>query len=423
MMRTSRPPLFAGLLLVSAALSVAAPVTTVPWNGKTGAVSFTYDDARTSQIPYLIPQLDSLGIKATFFISIQNIGDFNARRAAWIQAARSGQELTNHTYAHANVNGTDGVAVTAMIKDMADTLRAVDTSIQSLTFAYPNCNLTANATAKNGINAENFMARGCANPTLNWGTQPSDWMNIQGEILGPTSASSAVSRITAAKTNNRWYITILHDVGPNPDQYSMTPANNRVMLEAAVSAGVWIDTYERIGSYYRAHFTIDTAQAVQNGSFKRVQWVSPHAKMPKSVPLRVRLDTAVFGDSAVVVQNGSLIPRQSDSSYVVDFMKLRMDVYPKGTVAVTPAAQFRQASLEARVTGRVLRLSGLPAGRYALALRTVTGALAERGAIRVSGPAEQAFSLRAGLRPGIYQLTVESRAGGVSRRLPVLVLR
>ena len=145
----------AATALVASAV-FAAPVTTVPWNGKQGAVSFTYDDARSSQIPNLLPQLDSLGIKATFFISIQNIGDFNAKRAAWIQAARKGHELTNHTYAHANVNGSDGAAVTAMIKDMADTLRGVDTSIQSVTFAYPNCNLTANATAKNGISAQNF---------------------------------------------------------------------------------------------------------------------------------------------------------------------------------------------------------------------------------------------------------------------------
>jgi peptidoglycan/xylan/chitin deacetylase (PgdA/CDA1 family) len=412
------------LLLVSQAAS--APVTTVPWNGKTGAVSFTYDDARTSQIPYLIPQLDSLGIKATFFISIQTIGDFNARRAAWIQAARNGQELTNHTYNHANVNGSDGAAVTTMIKSMADTLRSIDTTIQSVTFAYPNCNLTANATAKNGISAENFMARGCANPTLNWGTQPSDWMNIQGEILGPTSASSAVSRINTAKTNNRWYITILHDVTPtSPDQYSMTPANNRTMLEAAVSAGVWIDTYERIGSYYRAHFTIDTAKAVVNGNGWKVEWVSPHARMPKRVLLRVKLDKTVFGDSAVVVQNGVEIPLQSDTAYVVDFMKLRLDVYPKGTVAVSPASRFRNATLEAKVSGRVLRLRGLPAGNYIVAVHGVTGALVDQGRLRATGVAEQAVSLRTTPRPGRYQITLtptNRTTGGAARKLSVLVL-
>jgi peptidoglycan/xylan/chitin deacetylase (PgdA/CDA1 family) len=409
------------LLALAASVSNAGPITTVPWNGYPGAVSFTYDDARTSQIPYLVPQLDSLGIKATFFISMRNIGDFNARRAAWIQVSRSGNELTNHTYSHSDVNGSNGAAVTDTIKFMADTLRKVDTSIQSVTFAYPNCNLTANATAKNGVSAENFMARGCANPTLNWGTQPSDWMNIQGEILSPTGAPTAVSRINAAKTNNRWYITIVHDVAPSPpDQYSMTPANNRIMLEAAVAAGVWIDTYSTIGAYYRAHFTIDTAKAVQNGSFKRLQWVSPHAKMPKRVPLRVKLDTTVFGDSAVVVQDSVQVPRQSDGSYVVDFMKLKMDVYPKGTVAVKPATQFRKASVTARISGKVLRLQGLPAGAYVVEVRDNRGRLVERGGARISGTAAQEFSLHAALSSGFYSVTLR-HASGETRRLPAIL--
>ena len=54
----------------------------MPWNGHTGAVSFTYDDARPSQIPNLLPQLDALDIKATFFISLTGAGgDFEAKKA------------------------------------------------------------------------------------------------------------------------------------------------------------------------------------------------------------------------------------------------------------------------------------------------------------------------------------------------------
>jgi hypothetical protein len=64
--RAALPALGAALLLAPAA--TAAPVTTVPWNGYTGAASFTYDDARNSQIPGLVNQLDSVGVKATFFV-------------------------------------------------------------------------------------------------------------------------------------------------------------------------------------------------------------------------------------------------------------------------------------------------------------------------------------------------------------------
>jgi peptidoglycan/xylan/chitin deacetylase (PgdA/CDA1 family) len=421
-MRLTLPTLSAApLLLALATASVAGPLTTVPWNGRTGAVSFTYDDARTSQIPNLIPQLDSLGIKATFFISIQTIGNFSARRADWIQASRNGHELTNHTYAHANVNGSDGVAVTAMIKEMADTLRAVDASIQSVTFAYPNCNMTANATAKNGLSAENFMARGCANPTLSWGSQPTDWMNIPGEILGPTSASTAVSRINGAKTNNRWYVTIVHDVGENPDQYSMTPANNLTMLTAAVSAGVWIDTYSTIGAYYRAHFTIDTAAAIVNGTGWKVQWVSPHSKMPRSVKLRVKLDSTVFTGPILVTQGDTTIARQSDGSYIVDFMKLRLDVNPNNGTGVARARAFRYAPLRTRVTGRSVLLRGLPAGTYGFSLTDARGVVLERRSLRATG-AETAFALNAAPRSGLYQLTLRPEYGA-ARTVSLLILQ
>ena len=312
----------------------AAPVTTVPWNGHTGAVSFTYDDARVSQLPNLLPQLDSLHIKATFEIAaLAGLGNFTSRRADWIQVSRNGHELANHTYNHENVNESNGDSVTKVIKSMADTLRGIDPSVQSVTFAYPNCNLTTNATAKNGLSAENFMARGCGSPTLSWGTQPSDWMNIAGEILGPTSANSAVSSINSAKTNNRWYITIVHDVSSTPDQYSMTPANNLIMLNAAISAGVWIDTYSAVGAYYRAHFTMDTATAKTVSGGWNLAWVSPHPKMPKSVKLRVKLAAATFGTSFTVQQSGVTIPVETDGSYIIDFMKLSLQVL-QGTIGI-----------------------------------------------------------------------------------------
>ncbi|MCD6023761.1 MAG: Carbohydrate binding family 6, partial [Fibrobacteria bacterium] len=253
-------------------------------------------------------------------------------------------------------------------------------------------------TAKNGISAENFMARGCANPTLNWGSQPSDWMNIPGEILGPTSASSAVSRINAAKTNNRWYITILHDVAESPDQYSMTPANNLTMLNAAVSAGVWIDTYSAIGAYYRAHFTMDTAQAVVSGNGKKVQWVV---------------------DTLMVVQDGKTLSLQPDTSYIVDFMKPEFMVF-HGVTALSPGLRMRHAPLSARASGGFLQLKGLPPGLYILTVRDLKGALVQQRSLRATGSESRVKFDRDN---GMFQVTLRQHATGVTRSLRFLAVR
>ncbi len=315
-------------LVASAAFSgFAGPVTTVPWNGHTGAVSFTYDDARSSQIPNLLPQLDSLKIKATFFIAVNGTGgDFSSRVPDWIQVAQKGYELANHTYNHVNVPADPDAA--AIVSQMATYLRGLDTSIQSVTFAYPNCNVNGEA----GVGAENFSARGCGETSYAWNTQPSDWLNIQGLILTPTSVQTGISLLGTAKSKNAWVTTIVHDVTANPDAYSLTPPDNLKMLEAGVADSLWIDTYADIAAYYRAHFTMDTVTAKTSSSGGwTMTWVSPHPKMPKSVMLRVKLNATTFGSNFVVEQKGTAIPPAADGSYTIDFMQLSLSILPKTT--------------------------------------------------------------------------------------------
>ena len=229
-----------GAMLIPLLLSFSAsagPVTTVPWNGHTGAVSLTYDDARTSQIPNLLPQLDALKIKATFFICVTGAGgDFEARKADWIQAAKNGHELANHTKAHVNMPGD--TEAKPIVNEMAKYLRDIDPIVESVTFAYPGCGVNG----KNAIAAEDFIARGCGQTSYAWGTQPSDWMNVQGLIMSPSNVATAVNMFHAAKSANTWVLTIVHDLKENPDQYSMTQGDNKKMLDAAVADNLWIDT-------------------------------------------------------------------------------------------------------------------------------------------------------------------------------------
>jgi phenylpyruvate tautomerase PptA (4-oxalocrotonate tautomerase family) len=98
-------------------------------------------------------------------------------------------------------------------------------------------------------------------------------------------------------------------------------------------------------------------------------------------------------------------------------------VYPKGTVAVTKAAKFRQAALAARVSGKVLRVSGLPAGSYAVALNNAAGQVVARGGIRVTGPGEQSFSLKAAPRSGVHQLSIRQGSSGPVRKVGLLILQ
>ena len=70
-----------------------------PWQGKKCAVVLTYDDAIDQHLDNAIPVLDSLGLKATFYITASS-GSMQARMKEWKQLAVSGHELGNHTLFH-----------------------------------------------------------------------------------------------------------------------------------------------------------------------------------------------------------------------------------------------------------------------------------------------------------------------------------
>ncbi len=55
------------LLIVVVTINAAAQLN--PCNGKKGAVVFTYDDAINQHLDNAIPVLDTLGLKATFYLS------------------------------------------------------------------------------------------------------------------------------------------------------------------------------------------------------------------------------------------------------------------------------------------------------------------------------------------------------------------
>ena len=65
--------------------------------GKHGAVSVTFDDARFSQIDNGLPILDEYGAKATFYVSISSL---EKRLDAWKKAVANGHEIGNHSLTH-----------------------------------------------------------------------------------------------------------------------------------------------------------------------------------------------------------------------------------------------------------------------------------------------------------------------------------
>ena len=365
-------------LLLGTAAALAGPVTTVPWNGHTGATSFGYDDCRVTQLPTVIPALDALGIKGTFFLTYNAGGDLSQHKSQWIAAGKNGHELANHTYDHANVSDGD-----AQVAKMADDIKSMDPSFEAVTFAYPNCVVGGTST----VGATAFLARGCqfvssvsAASSLtyySWASQPSNWMDILSLDLQPGNGAVGLAMLDGAKSGNSWAVIFTHDVSGSPDQYSATTSDHQAILNRAVSNQLWIGTYSQVGAYYRAHFTMDAVTASGSGPWN-LTWTSPHPKMPKSVMLKVKLDMSKFGSKFTVSQNNVAIPANSDGSYTIDFMKLKMTV-TAGTDGIDNPTIYGTA--RATVNESSLVFGSLTPGDYTLSLRDISGKLLQRKAL------------------------------------------
>jgi sialate O-acetylesterase len=70
-----------------------------PWKGKKAAVVLTYDDALNVHLDNVIPVLDSLSLKGTFYLTASSDAARN-RITDWRAAAVKGHELGNHTLYH-----------------------------------------------------------------------------------------------------------------------------------------------------------------------------------------------------------------------------------------------------------------------------------------------------------------------------------
>jgi sialate O-acetylesterase len=119
------------------------------WNGRNCAVVLTYDDAIDQHLDNAVPILDSLGLKATFYITAFSTS-MQTRQNEWKKLAIKGHELGNHTLYHPCIGNTPGREWVRpeydlskyTVQRMLDEVRMTNTFLKALdgkkkrTFAY-----------------------------------------------------------------------------------------------------------------------------------------------------------------------------------------------------------------------------------------------------------------------------------------------
>jgi len=230
--------------------------------GKRGALSLSFDDARPTQIDNGLPLLERYGVKATFYVSLDRMQE---RLEGWKQAVAKGHEIGNHTEHHTctgnnpyfRAKALENLTLEQMREEIVNANKVLfdQLGVTPRTFAYP-CGQKFVGRGRNvksyvPLVAELFsvgrgwLDEGPNDPAFCDMAQilamPSDRLDF--DRIKP-QIDSAMKRgvwlvlagheITSADRNLNTRISMLEDLL----RYVQDPAN-----------GVWVDTIQNIAAY------------------------------------------------------------------------------------------------------------------------------------------------------------------------------
>ncbi|MGZ7046328.1 MAG: polysaccharide deacetylase family protein, partial [Candidatus Aminicenantales bacterium] len=229
--------------------------------GKRAAISLTFDDARQSQVDTGLPLLDRYKVKATFYVSPDNVKE---RLEGWKRAVKSGHEIGNHTmthpctgnYAFSKANALEDLSLDRMAREIDEASLAIETmlSVKPISFAYPCCQtfVGRGMAVKSYVPlvAERFLTgRLGLNEAAN---DPGicDLSQLLAQGSDGTTFGELKALIDQAVSEGRWLILAGHEIAESGYQTTSVKTLETLCRYASDPAnGLWIDTVGRIGKY------------------------------------------------------------------------------------------------------------------------------------------------------------------------------
>jgi len=195
------------------------------WKGKKCAIVLTYDDAIDQQLDNAAPLLDSLGLKATFYVTAFS-QSMQTRLNDWRKLAVKGHELGNHTLYHPCIGNTPGREwVTTendmsqyTVKRMENEIRMTNTFLQALdgktkrTFAFTCGDMKIGDSAFiNGMKKDFVAARAVRNEMHK--INEVDLYNVDCYMVNNNSFEEMKVWVDKAVQTNSLLVILFHGVG------------------------------------------------------------------------------------------------------------------------------------------------------------------------------------------------------------------
>ncbi len=240
-------------------------------DGKTFALSLSFDDARESQVDNVLPVLDKHGVKATFFL-VPSLAE--KRLDGWKRAVVAGHEIGNHSLHHPCSlnyrfpadNALENYSLEMMRGELVGTNQWIKDklNVTASLFAYP-CGQTF---VGHGHDTQSYVplvadafivGRGffiMDAPLITPLIDPvhSDLAQLTGISMDNKSFDQVLPLLQQASVDKSWVVLVGHDVGPSGAQ-TTRPLMLEQLIEYAQDPknGIWLAPVGVVTKYVQAH--------------------------------------------------------------------------------------------------------------------------------------------------------------------------
>ncbi|RKP06210.1 hypothetical protein THASP1DRAFT_35192 [Thamnocephalis sphaerospora] len=194
----------------NAALSITGKVSSDAISGIITACripksfAMTFDDGPGKLFDQVVDRLDELGVKATFFVNGNNVGNLdNAADANKIRRAyQSGHQIASHTFSHADLDQLDAAGIRSeMDKLDQQLLRIIGRRPVYMRPPFGNANSATQRTLQK-----------LGYRIVNWNLDTLDWKHPRNAKESLKAYRRALNQ--AANSGSATFISLQHDIQP-----------------------------------------------------------------------------------------------------------------------------------------------------------------------------------------------------------------
>ncbi len=236
------------------------------WQGKKCAVVITYDDAYNQHLDNAIPVLDSLGLKATFYITAFSTS-MQTRMNDWKKLALNGHELGNHTLYHPCLGGKGREWVKPeydlskyTVQRMLDETRMTNVFLQALdgktkrTFAFTCGDMKIGDSSFINAMKDDFVAARAVRNQMHK-INEIDLYNVDCYVVNGETGAQMIEWVKKAMETNSLLVVLFHGVDGGNSLNVSLPAHSQflhflkeneknIMIAPMITVAEYIKTWQ-----------------------------------------------------------------------------------------------------------------------------------------------------------------------------------